>query len=104
MDRSHQHRTSVANRNGSPVATGTFLDPALAPVSAVWAVDLNGSSACDGYEPMFVVHNPNASNPIPLRLLPAEAEYVCTEEGGCLQLERFEPRDGGALLGADKQS
>lgn len=72
----HQHRPYIMNKNGAVVPTYMFLNPVFAPISAIWAVDLNGASAWGGCEPMVVVHNPIAANPIPRGFLPAESEYV----------------------------
>lgn len=84
----YQHRPIVRNRNNSPVAAYMFLDPTFANISAIWAVDLNGSSVRGGSEPMFVVHNPNATNAIPVGFLPSDADYVCSTVDGELVLER----------------
>jgi hypothetical protein len=54
-------------------------------------VDLDGTSAIGNPEPMAVIHNPNAVNPIPIGFLPAHDEYVAkpigTEE---FELNRIE--------------
>jgi type I restriction enzyme S subunit len=89
----HQHRPFVKNKNGSDVPAYTFLDPYFAPISAIWAVDVNGTSAVGGLEPMVVIHNPNATNPLPLKFLPSDADYACTSQASDLLLERI-PRDG----------
>lgn len=72
----YQHRPMVQKPNGSMVPAYTFLDPRFEPISAIWAVDMDGSAAIGNWEPMVVVHNPNAKNPIPTGLLPAQYEYV----------------------------
>ena len=59
----------------------TFLDPRFAPISAIWAVDLNGASVIGNSEPMVVIHNPFALNPIPVGFLPVDSEYVATPSG-----------------------
>lgn len=84
----HQHRPFVKNKNGADVPAYTFLDPAFAHISGVWAVDLNGSSAWGGREPMVVVHNPNAVNPILRGFLPSEAEYIARKDGEDYVLEK----------------
>jgi type I restriction enzyme S subunit len=80
----HQHRPLVEKPKGAPVPAGVFLDPRYRPVSAIWAVDVDGSSAIGNMEPMTVVHNPMATNGIPLGLLPALDEFVASadEHGG----------------------
>ncbi|MBI1886816.1 MAG: hypothetical protein HYS19_00340 [Nitrosomonadales bacterium] len=82
IDRGHQHRPYVLNKNGAKVPAYTFLDPCFNRISAIWAVDLNGGSAIGNREPMVVVHNPNATNPVPLEFLPADDEYVTMDDGG----------------------
>ncbi len=77
-DRGHQHRPNIINRNGAHVPAYAFLDPRFKPISAIWAVDLNGGSVIGNSEPMTVVHNPNAINPIPTNYLPALDEFVAT--------------------------
>lgn len=78
VDQGHQTRTYITNSNKSQVPTFTFLDPRFNPISAIWAVDLNGGSVIGNSEPMVVIHNPNAVTPIPLGILPADSEYVAT--------------------------
>lgn len=81
VDRGHQHRPYVLNKNGARVPAYTFLDPRFDRISAIWAVDLDGGSAIGNNEPMLVVHNPNARNPIPHGFLPAHDEYAAAAEG-----------------------
>ncbi len=88
IGRNHQYRPDVKKRNAALVRTSTFLDSAFAPVSAIWALDLDGSASCGGLEPMLVVHNPLATNRIAQGFLPAEAEYICTIESDDMRLEK----------------
>lgn len=74
----HQHRPQITNIRGASVPTYTFLDPRFRPISAIWAVDVDGTSVIGNSEPMAVIHNPNALNPIPVGFLPAYDEYVAT--------------------------
>ncbi|MCD4735705.1 MAG: hypothetical protein K8R53_06645 [Bacteroidales bacterium] len=78
VDQGHQHRPYVINKNNAQVPAFTFLDPRFNQISAIWAVDLNGGSVIGNSEPMTVIHNPNALNPIPKGLLPTDNEYVAT--------------------------
>lgn len=93
VDRGHQHRPQITKSNGASVPTAMFLDPKFRGVSAIWALDLNGGSAYGNYEPALVVHNPLATNPLPVGYLPAEAEYVATEEGDDYVLRKVERSD-----------
>ncbi len=81
VDRGHQHRPHVLNRNRARVPAVTFLDPRFESISAIWAVDLNGGSAIGNTEPTAVIHNPNARNPLPIGFLPADDEYLAHQEG-----------------------
>lgn len=77
----HQHRPLIKKPKGAPVPAYTFLDARFQPISAIWAVDVDGTSAIGNSEPMAVVHNPNTANQIPTGFLPAHNEYVATQIG-----------------------
>lgn len=81
LDTGHQHRPFVKNRNGADVPAHTFLDPAFEPISAIWAVDLNGYGAFGEREPMYVIHNPNATCPVSVGFLPSLHDYVARQDG-----------------------
>lgn len=95
VERGHQHRPYVLNKNGSEVPAYTFLDPRFNLISAIWAVDLNGGSAIGNTEPTAIVHNPNATNPIPVGFLPADDEYLANPEGDEYVLNKVGTRDAG---------
>jgi type I restriction enzyme S subunit len=78
VERGHQHRPFIQNQNDALVPAYAFLDPRFNPVSAIWAVDLNGGSSIGNSEPMAVIHNPNAVNPVSVGFLPADDEYMAT--------------------------
>lgn len=90
----HQHRPLLSKPKGAPVPAYTFLDARFRPISAIWAVDVAGT-VIGNLNPLAVIHNPNAFNPIPKGFLPAHDEYVATRIGkeqfelnrleGCLQ-------------------
>jgi type I restriction enzyme S subunit len=88
----HQHRNLIPKPKGAPVPTDTFLDPQYAPISAIWAVDIDEALLIGIQRPMVVVHNPNASEPIPRSLLPAYSEYVASDQGEHYQLDRLSGR------------
>ncbi len=71
----HQTRLSILNRNQSPVETAIFLDERYKLVSAIYAVDFDGSRVVGNEEPSAVVHNPLALNPLPKGFLPCDHEY-----------------------------
>ena len=87
----HQYRPYVLNKNGSQVPADTFLDLRYAPISAIWAVDLKGEAAIGNIEPIAVVHNPNAVNPVRPGFLPADHDYVATDEGNGYVISRLSP-------------
>jgi len=89
----YQTRFYISKPGGSKVPTHIFLDSRYAPVSAIWAVDFNGSSVVGNAEPSAIVYNPNALQPLPRGFLPADTEYVASPQGedGFL-LERFSLR------------
>lgn len=89
IEHGHQHRPFVLNQNQAVVPATVFLEPRFKPISAVWAVDFNGGSAIGNSEPSAIVHNPNALNPLPLGFLPADAEYVATQEGECFVVSKI---------------
>lgn len=84
----YTHRDALDRGQRSSIPLNTFLDPAFAPVSAVWAL------VADDYDLRFhppaiehrqevcssLIHNPNARHPLPLGLLPAGQELTCRVE------------------------
>lgn len=86
----YQHRPYVEKKNGAQVPAYTFLNPKFNPVSAIWAVDLNGGTAIGNREPMAVIHNPNATNPIPIGFLPSDEEYIATANGNEYTLNKID--------------
>ncbi len=89
----YQHRPLISKPKGKPVPADTFFDPRFQTISAIWAVDVDGTSVIGNSEPMVVIHNPNAINPIPVGFLPAHEEYVTTPIGlDELQLNRQDGR------------
>lgn len=88
VDRGHQYRPCITKPTGALIPAVAFLEPQYAHVSAIWAVDFDGSRVVGNREPAVVVHNPLAVNPIPIGFLPADAEYVATPEGDEYILER----------------
>ena len=74
MGGEHQHRPVVPNHNNSLVPATLFIDPNFRCISAIWAVDLNGGQSIGNAEPMALIHNPLASNPIPPGFLPVDED------------------------------
>ena len=94
-----QHRILIPKPNGATVRTDTFLDPQYAPISAIWAVDIDEALLIGIQRPMIVVHNPNASTPVPRNFLPAYSEYVATDQGDQIAIRWFlsSPRRRGSM-------
>lgn len=106
VERGHQHRPYIINRNEAQVPAYTFLDPRFNPISAIWAVDLNGGSVIGNTEPMAVIHNPNALNPIPIGFLPADSEYVatpCSEDEFLLEKVDSQSINHGKAVAAERR-
>lgn len=82
IHRGHQFRPFAINKNNAMVPTDVFQDPRYSAVSAIWAMDLKGSDAIRTHEPIAIIHNPNASNPIRRGFLDADVEYEASEEDG----------------------
>lgn len=85
----HLHRPIIHKPNGSGIPADTFLDPKFAPISAIWAVDIDESLLINLERPMAIVHNPNAINPLPKNYLPAQSEYIAKDRGGHYELNRY---------------
>ena len=92
----HQYRPSIPKPNGAQVPAGTFLDPHFARISGIWAVDVSENLVLDSAQPMAVVYNPLAINPIEPGLLPAQSDYVAIDQGAEYLLERRDGRLGEA--------
>ena len=97
-EKGHQHRPLISNASGNVVPADTFFDPKFAPVSAIWAVDLDEVSLLDEPRPMMVIHNPLATHPLARKLLPAQLEYRAVPvEDHCQLMWRRPIRVRGAL-------
>jgi hypothetical protein len=84
----HQHRPLIPKSKGARVPADTFFDLRFAPISAIWAADIDESLLMGQPRPMVAVHNPNALNRVPLGVLPAHAEYVAIDEGDAYRVTR----------------
>ncbi len=84
-----QYRSSVKKSNGAYVPTNNFWDPRFAPVSAIWAIDIDEKVFLEGSLESLIIHNPNALNPLPRGILPAYAEYIATGNADSFSFEKF---------------
>lgn len=85
----HQHRPVIPKPNGSAVPAYSFLDAAFAPVSAVWAVDIDEKLLLEKASDMVVVHNPLSRAPLSRNLLPNHFEYIAADLGDKYELNRI---------------
>ena len=74
----YQHRPYLKKSTGADVPAYTFLDERFAAVSAIWATDFDDCSVLGNQMALAIVHNPLATHPLPVNLLPAWSEYVAT--------------------------
>lgn len=61
-------------------------------MSAIWAAEIDESWIIGNAKPIAVVHNPNATNPIPVGLLPSYDEYMAVQKGDDYILSRSDGR------------
>jgi type I restriction enzyme S subunit len=94
VDRGHQYRPAIFKKTGAAVPADTFLDPRFSPISAIWAMDFDEGLVLGRQQPMAIVHNPAALNPLPEKLLPSFSEYKATIKGELLEVTR----NSGSLL------
>jgi hypothetical protein len=74
----HQFRPAVKKTSGSEVPTQIFLDDHYCDISAVLYSCANGYSNPPMGADFIVVHNPLASQPLPLGMIPSDREYQAT--------------------------
>jgi type I restriction enzyme S subunit len=74
----YKYQPQIFNQNHAPVPTDSFLHERFRLISAIWATDLDGASCIGNPEPIAVIHNHFAFNPIQVGLLPAHNEYKAT--------------------------
>lgn len=75
----HIPRFAVRKTSGIDIQTANFLDPAYAGISAILQAHQK-----DVYEKPLVlaeIHNPQASNKLPIKLFDAFKEFVAVEDG-----------------------
>ena len=89
VEKGHQYRPTVKKDNGADVPATLFLEPSYKHISAIWAVDLNGSSSFGVIEPTALVHNPLADVPIPQGLFSADEEFVVMQHGDNVSISRL---------------
>lgn len=85
----HQIRFHVSKANGAEVPTYAFLDPTFSQVSAVWAVDFDGTKAVGNPEPSALIFNPNAAQPLERGLLMVDDEFIAVRAEDEYTLTRY---------------
>lgn len=95
-------RFFVAKQSGVEIPTGNFLDPAYASISALigcaqcYADDVTAAKFA-GHPPYFLVHNPLATNRLPIGWLPGAIEYAAErKDDDTFVLSRLTPRNEDA--------
>lgn len=88
IESTYQYRPKIQKSEKAHVETNIFLDDKFEAISAIWAVDIDGSYIVGNYEPMVIIHNPKAKNPLPTGLIPANYEYVARIIGDELEITR----------------
>lgn len=86
VDQRHSHRATIRKPNGADVPTDSFLNPAYSGVSAILGTPAGINAACGDRYPVALVHNPLASNKLPIGVLCADAEYVAEDKGDHYEL------------------
>ena len=87
----YQNRWGMDKPNscgGVGVPTYAFLDPRYRPISAIWALDANGHSAVGNIEPSALIHNPNATNPLPFGWVGVDDEFRAVRDKEHWMLQR----------------
>jgi hypothetical protein len=88
----HQHRPLILRPSGAPVPADTFFDPRFRRVSAILAADIDETSVIGSLKPTAMIYNPNATQPVPPGLFPADWDYVASPRGDAEYL--LEQRSG----------
>lgn len=89
-NRSYERREAVTKRSGVNVPTTAFLDPSYADISAAIhsSIDAANNLRRLGGD-FYVVHNPNARNPLPIEAFGQWPQYVyANDEVTCIPPSR----------------
>lgn len=86
VDQRHAYRPIIKKPNGAEVPTDSFLNPEYASVSAILGTPAGVNAACGIEAPIALVHNPLATNQLPVSILGADEEYVAEDEGDHYEL------------------
>ena len=94
VDTRHGHRLFIRKPSGAEVPTDIFLNPDYAGVSGILGSPAGLNAACGFRPPIAVVHNPLATNRLPVGILGADEEYVAEDKG-----DHYELRDLNKAVG-----
>lgn len=86
VDQRHAYRPIIKKQNGAEVPTDNFLNPDYAGVSAILGTPAGLNAACGEKFPIALVHNPLATNELPVGILGADEEYVAEDKGDHYEL------------------
>ena len=82
------YRANIAKKNGSPVDTHVFLDPAFNRVSAILGVALHDAGAFGRPYPAAAIYNPHAEIRVPTYWLPGQQHWTGKDHGDHWLLRR----------------
>lgn len=94
LDRGHAHRPKIPKAGGVKVPADSFLSPAYAQVSAVFAVDLVLEKFITPDSDHFLmredlsamVYNPSAANPLRSHWIPAQSHWTAKIGGDAIEV------------------
>lgn len=87
VDQRYAYRRFIKKPTGAEVPTDCFLNPDYAGVSAILGTPAGVDAACGEVCPVVVVHNPLATNALPVGILGADEDYVAEENGDHYELQ-----------------
>ncbi len=90
VDQRYAYRRSIKKPTGVEVPTDSFLNPDYAGISAMLGTPAGVNAACGETCPIVVVHNPLATNKLPVGILGADEDYVAKEIGDYYELRIVE--------------
>jgi len=102
VEQRHSYRGSIKKPNGADVPTDSFLNPAYSSVSAILGTPAGINAACGDAYPVALVHNPLATNKLPVGILGADEEYVAEDKGDHYELHQVVRRRGPDVQEGDK--
>lgn len=91
VEQRNVYRPVIQKPNGADVPTDSFLNPDYAGVSAILGTPAGVNAACGDQAPIALVHNPLATNKLPVGILGVDEEYVPEDHGDHYELHCIKP-------------